>query len=313
MNKEKLRTLVRGAYDVQELRIMEGNRLVENFKAKLGHKPSEKEDKLDKEGKEILAKVRASYKKITDGVARMTRKRFKADGIISDFTDLSIVENYLSMEELENAHFKRVKTALADVPLYTEYLEKIKGIGPSLGGFIVSEIDITACEYPSSLWAYAGLDVASDGRGRTCKKEHLIDREYKTADGEIKIKKSITYNPRVRSKLIGVMAPSFIRARDNKYSEIYYNYRKRIDNMEIHQAKTKLHRQRMANRYMIKRFLVDLYVYWRKLEGLPVATEYSEGKLGIVHKRQYSHSVQGNQSDLASHTDEGNHRRLASQ
>ena len=40
----------------------------------------------------------------------------------------------------------------------------------------------------------------------------------------------------------------------------------------------------MAVRYMVKRFLVDLYVAWRKLEGLPVASEYSEGKLGIKHK-----------------------------
>ena len=39
----------------------------------------------------------------------------------------------------------------------------------------------------------------------------------------------------------------------------------------------------MAKRYMIKRFLVDLYNFWRKQEGLPVATEYAEGKLGIKH------------------------------
>jgi hypothetical protein len=35
---------------------------------------------------------------------------------------------------------------------------------------------------------------------------------------------------------------------------------------------------------MIKRFLVDLYKAWRPLEGLPVAPEYSEAKLGLKHK-----------------------------
>ena len=40
----------------------------------------------------------------------------------------------------------------------------------------------------------------------------------------------------------------------------------------------------MAVRYAVKRFLADLYVAWRTLEGLPVATEYSVGKLGIVHR-----------------------------
>jgi hypothetical protein len=34
---------------------------------------------------------------------------------------------------------------------------------------------------------------------------------------------------------------------------------------------------------MIKRFLADLYVAWRTLEGLPVAPPYSEAKQGHVH------------------------------
>jgi hypothetical protein len=39
----------------------------------------------------------------------------------------------------------------------------------------------------------------------------------------------------------------------------------------------------MALRYMVKRFLCDLYANWRKLEGLPVESEYHEGKLGHKH------------------------------
>ena len=39
-----LKILVRGAYDIQKLRIQMGNRLVGNFKAKLGQAPSEPED-----------------------------------------------------------------------------------------------------------------------------------------------------------------------------------------------------------------------------------------------------------------------------
>jgi hypothetical protein len=46
---------------------------------------------------------------------------------------------------------------------------------------------------------------------------------------------------------------------------------------------SKGHRHNAAMRYMIKRFLVDLYKAWRPLEGLPVAPEYGEGKLGIIH------------------------------
>ena len=37
-----LKTIVRGAYDIQKNRIQTGNRLVGNFKAKLGQAPSER-------------------------------------------------------------------------------------------------------------------------------------------------------------------------------------------------------------------------------------------------------------------------------
>ena len=45
-----LRTLVRGIYNIQKLRIQMGNRLVGNFKVKLGQAPSEPESTLDKKG-----------------------------------------------------------------------------------------------------------------------------------------------------------------------------------------------------------------------------------------------------------------------
>jgi len=39
----------------------------------------------------------------------------------------------------------------------------------------------------------------------------------------------------------------------------------------------------MAIRFMVKRFLVDLYFAWRTLDGLPVEPEYQESKLGHKH------------------------------
>jgi len=84
--------------------------------------------------------------------------------------------------------------------------------------------------------------------------------------------------------LLGVLASSFLRAGDNRYSQIYRNYKNRLENHQSHKEKTPGHRHNMAMRYMIKRFLVDLYVEWRTLEGLEVMPEYSEGKLGIAHR-----------------------------
>ena len=83
-----------------------------------------------------------------------------------------------------------------------------------------------------------------------------------------------------------MLGASFIKQNPDKcvYRKIYDDYKHRIENMQEHADKSKGHRHAMAVRYMIKRFLVDLYTQWRKLEGLPVADEYSIAKLGLIHK-----------------------------
>lgn len=152
-----------------------------------------------------------------------------------------------------------------------------------MSGVIISEIDISKCKYASSLWMYSGLDVASDGAGRSKKKEHLVEFSYIDREGKEQTKLGITFNPFLKTKLVGVLGPSFLRSGNEKYTECYYNYKNRLENHPLHKEKTKLHRHNMAIRYMVKRFLVDLYYDWRTLEGLPVEKEYSEGKLGMKH------------------------------
>ncbi len=282
-----IKIMVRGAYDIQKLRIMMGNRIVANFKAKLGQKPGMSEEELEEAEKTILASLRASYRKITDGVTTLPRQSsFKGDEVISSYTELVLVDQYLSLEQQEDKQFSRLKNVLKDFPIYNEFLEGIYGVGPAMAGVIVSEINIHAAQYPSSLWKYAGLDVAGDGKGRSRKKEHLEESEYINKDGETATKMGITFNPFLKTKLVGVLGSSFIKQSPTKcqYRKIYDDYKHRLENMPAHADKTTGHRHNMAVRYAVKRFLADLYVAWRTLEGLPVATEYSEGKLGIIHR-----------------------------
>ena len=282
-----LKTIVRGAYDIQKNRIQTGNRLVGNFKAKLGQAPSEKEDTIDKEGQQVLLNLRRSHKLLTEGVASFPRQAtFKGDEVISDYTELCLVDNYLELEVQEKAHFRRLRNILKGYPIYNEFLEGVTGVGPAMAGVMLSEIDITKAEYPSSLHKYAGLDVASDGQGRSRRKEHLEDSEYTDKDGEVKTKKGITFNPFLKTKLVGVLGSSFIKQSPDKcvYRKIYDDYKHRLEHMDAHKEKSKLHRHKMSVRYMVKMFLVDLYNAWRRLEGLPVAPTYSEAKLGKVHK-----------------------------
>ena len=281
-----LRTIVRGAYDIQKNRIQTGNRLVGNFKAKLGQAPSQKEDTIDADGQQILANLRRSHKLLTEGVATFPRQAtFKGDEVISSYTELCLVANYLELEEQEKTHFRRLGNILKDYPIYNNFLAGVVGVGPAMAGVVISEIDITKAEYPSSVHKYAGLDVAGDGQGRSRKKEHLEESQYTDKNGELQTKKGITFNPFLKTKLVGVLGSSFVKQSPDKckYRKVYDDYKHRIENMEAHKEKSKGHRHNMAVRYMIKIFLIDLYNEWRSLEGLPVAPTYSEAKLGKIH------------------------------
>jgi hypothetical protein len=319
-------TMVRGSYDIQKLRIMTGNRLVGNFKVKLGQEPGEGEDTLDEVSKNLLAQLRADDKKITSGVVDIIddehksegeevpgvskkaakilselldinyrkystkadgivpKSRFTGNAVISDYTELCLLDQYKSLEKQEARHFRGMAYTLEDYPIYTEFLSKIKGIGPAMAGVIVSEIDITKAKYSSSLWAYAGLDVAPDGSGRSRKKESLVQREYVDKDGHVAVKAGITFNPFLKTKLMGVLSGSFLRAGNERYGKVYADYKNRLENTDRWKERTKGHRHNAALRYMIKQFLVDLYVAWREIEGLEVHSSYQEAKLGHVHK-----------------------------
>jgi hypothetical protein len=283
-----IRVMVRGAYDIQKLRIQMGNRIVANWKAKLGQAPSATEETLDEAEKNLLDNLRESYKKLADGVATLPRQStFKGDELISTYTELVLIDQYIGLEKQEATQFSRLGNVLKDFPIYNEFLVNVYGIGPAMAGVILSEINIHAAEYPSSLWKYAGLDVAGDGQGRSRRKEHLVESTYIDADGVEQTKNGISFNPFLKTKLVGVLGSSFIKqsAAKCQYHKIYDDYKHRLENSPAHADKSKGHRHNMAVRYAVKRFLADLYVAWRTLEGLPVANEYSVDKLGIVHHK----------------------------
>jgi len=284
--KQNLKAMVRGCYDIQKIRIQTGNRIVANFRAKLGLESSEKE-KDNKDANTLLNKIRKDYKLITNGIVGLpTRKKFKGSGVISEYAELVLVHSYHFNLQQEEKLFSLLGKMLIDFPVWNNYLSDVMGVGPAMAGVIISEIDIEKAQYPSSLWKYAGLDVARDGRGRSRKKEHLVETTYINKDGEEALKNGITFNPFLKTKLTGVLGSSFLRCGlKSPYAQVYYDYKFRLENSESHKEKTKLHRHNMANRYMIKRFLVDLYREWRAMEGLPIAGEYSESKLGITHKK----------------------------
>lgn len=183
----KLRELIRSVYQLQKLRIQAGNRLCASYYYKMGLKPGQKIDEflkqLDKaqeaespyseevpnenhdliKAKDLLVKMRKEYRLLSGGILlnhqQIKKLDFGSSGIISDEIDYLLVEIFAALITQEEKVFKHLENLLLDFPIYTEFLKKVRGIGPALAGILVSEIDINKARYPSSLHKLAGLDV----------------------------------------------------------------------------------------------------------------------------------------------------------
>ncbi len=273
----QIRLAVRGYYDVQQLRIQAGNRLVNHFLTKIGVAPG------SKKSPDVEELLKSEYKTITEGIVKKTKEiPFVKDGLISDTAEYALVNSYISLKEDEKKMKTLLEMQVEEHPIWQNFLKDIKGVGPLMAAVLISEIDIYKAKYVSSLWKYAGLDVGPDGRGRGRYSEHLVSVSYVAKDETEKTKKSITFNPFLKTKLMGVLADSFIKSK-SIYSDQYYYYKNRLENHPVHMLKTKAHRNNMAKRYMIKQFLRDLYIHWKTIEGLEVQPPYEEVKLGIKH------------------------------
>ncbi|MHB8843076.1 MAG: TIGR-Tas system RNA-guided endonuclease [Candidatus Aquicultor sp.] len=290
MNKSVMRAMVRGAYDLQKLRIQSGLRVVAAFKTKIGQMPGHGEDELEEVAAQILKELRSEYERITDAITQNGKVRkvkesdFNGYKLLSDASEFTLVKEYLALLNAEESQFKDIGRTLKSYPVWTSFLDGVRGVGPAMAGVIISEIDISKAMYPSSLHKYAGLDVApnDDGvmAGRSRKSAHLVDVTYTTKDGKEDVRKGITFNPFLKTKLIGVLGSSFIKL-GGPYRDIYDGYKNRLQNRPDLTEESKGHIHNMAVRYMIKMFLIDLHREWRKLEGYAPTEPYHVAKLHL--------------------------------
>jgi len=321
------KALIRTLYDVQMERIQTGNRICAEIKVRLGQRPGQSEKELETEAKEYLSQARKEYQRITDAfVLNQAHKYVKVDfdghEIITDAGMLIFVELYLEQLGHEEKMRKVVAKIVQQHPLWDGFLAGVRGCGPLMSAVILAEFDIHKAERISQFWAYAGVDVASDGRGRSRRKEHLVEQTYIDKDGDEQIKNGLSFNPFLKAKLVGVLGSCFVRqpAEESKYRTVYDNYKHRlehhavygVDHDEVRKVEMKektghkympvLHRHNMALRYTIKIFLQDMWLAWRQIEGLPITAPYNEAVLGHkhhatreAHKEQVCQVNKGNQ------------------
>jgi hypothetical protein len=336
-----LRAMVRGAYDLQQLRMQSGLRLCANFRARLKAVDLDKPDdprvdidpdavedvveevseedeaaaaerkKEEKRKKKVIKIIKAEYKRLTDGITskkgRVLMKKLDLTGspIISTAAELALVESYLALEKQEAKQFRDLEGTLMEIPIYRNYLKDVVGVGPAMGGVLISYLDPRKARHASSFHKYAGLDV-DKGSGRSRREEHLVERTYRAKNGEMKTRMGVTYNPFLKTKLMGVLGPGFLRSKCPIRRKVYDDRKHRVTTDPTRVKVTvavwkKLHKQLKAGvgteedlrrhwtpgrihtdatRVMVKQFLTDLWVKWREQEGLSVTAPYRVAKMG---------------------------------
>ncbi len=179
--------------------------------------------------------------------------------------DRQILESYYkNAKEMEEGSFEFIKSKIKSMPIWKDFLKDIKGVGPTMTAVIVSEIDIYIATTVSKIWKFSGVHTV-DG---------LSVRPVKGQKND--------WNKYLRSKLLGVLGPSFLRS-NSPYREYYDNYKFRKQSAGW--GKSDMHRHRAALRYMVKMFLRDLYIAWRGIEGLSIRPPYCEEYLGKKHEQ----------------------------
>ncbi|MEG2262839.1 MAG: hypothetical protein RSC43_00135 [Clostridia bacterium] len=292
----QIRSAVDNVYDIQKLRIASGNRLTQVFLQAMGIEPGHKKEEADEEVEGILKSVSAEYVGITkcfaedfENKGKITKAIDKLGNHLNFITDdalYRLTNIYMNQVALESEAVKVVKYYVEQHPMWEEFFSKVKGCGPLMTGVCLGYFDPYKARHVSSFWKYAGLDVVYEEKegkegayvGRAMR--HTEMRDYVAKDGTTKEKRSLTYNPFVKTKLMGVLASGFIKCPGSTYDLVYRGYRHRLDNSPKYAEYTAGHKNTMALRYAVKQFLRDMWTTWRTLEGLEVTAPYEEAYLG---------------------------------
>ena len=253
----------------------------------------------------VSTQLKLDYQKVTS--KRVNPMKFSASGLIGDYTEFCLVDQYIKQVNQEEDLVNQLRKAMPLFPIWNEHLLGVKGCGEKLASILIATLDPHKARHVASFWQICGYGVGWDGAGMSKRKEHMVQREYVSKEGKTEIKDSTVYDPRLKTHMFNV-AEALLRQKD-KYYDIYLGYKNRLENTPhwrdglkprrkdengewlpqeewLNKSKKpvsrKWHRHMASIRYMNKMFLADLWVAWRELEGLPVTKPYHEDKLGMI-------------------------------
>ena len=187
---------------------------------------------------------------------------------------------------LESRCQNLIETQATDAPAYPiwKWMNGIKGISIRLGSKIISMIDINKTPMVSSLWQFTGQTPESKlQKGKKIKHNpELKSYMYQLGDSFI-----ITKSPyrkiydKEKERQIKLMDDSQLMVETQNINTKKEEGHEMIETHQIYASPPKnlMHCHLRAKRKMVKKFLSDLYLEWRKLEGLEITTPYSQQRI----------------------------------
>lgn len=179
-----------------------------------------------------------------------------------------------SLKEYEVKLTKKMEGKLETIPVYSNYLSKTKGIGAVYSACLIAWIDdIGRFDTISKLHRYSGLSA--------------IDNKAQKPRGGY----SLDYNPKMKT-LMYKIGTSFLMSKNSLYRGVYDKARKHYEDRGKYSEsnpggyKNKLHLHLRAMKKMERIFVANLWLAWRKLEGLPVSEPwvFTHGGHDLAHK-----------------------------
>ena len=260
--KTEIRIMVENYYDVQQLREMAFNRIVNYLKHQKQLLETElvpANEEIAKQIKDILAnaaKIKEEDKaQGKEGKKKRVPKEYSqiADLIASGKASLPRIKNlidyYNSLYATEKAQAKALAAYTTETPI-RQKLNKVKGIADVLGAGLIAHLSpIDRFNSVSALWSYAGL---APGQKRT--------------KGE-----KLNYNIRLKTFCWKIWQ-QWIKL-PKSYGRKLYDEGKQYA-AEAHPDWSKGHCHSWAGHRAVKIFLAAVWEEWRRQVGLPVTEPY---------------------------------------
>lgn len=208
--------------------------------------------------------------------------------------------------EEERELFREMQRAVKAHPTWP-WLERVKGIGPTLACKLLARLNPTKAETPSAFWSYCGLATVpgvhyrcgtcglvrdfpvgyrvtgkhqAAGTNRTCKGTLAQvagpDDGVRVAQPRAARGQKASYDAYAK-KIMYLVGTGFLKARGS-YEAVYRRERERLARERPGWADGRMHLA--ALRKAEKLFLSHLWLVWREALGLPITAPYAQAELG---------------------------------